>query len=108
MLYMHCYFTQGDRKAFKTTPAENIYATLSEVREDGHILLHSFLDGAPTDLCLVQISVTVVYHQHSCNILSALLPSRASILLLGQTPHSLRKVLSTGVLPQTLRASTSS
>ena len=37
------FHTQGERKAFKTTAAENIYATLSEVRADGHILLHYLL-----------------------------------------------------------------
>ena len=34
---IHCYFTQEDRRAFKATPVESIYATLSEV--SGHILL---------------------------------------------------------------------
>ena len=33
------FFTQGERKAFKTTPAENIYASLSEVRT--HTLLQA-------------------------------------------------------------------
>ena len=39
-----CCFTQGERKAIKTTPAENIYATLSEVRADGYVL-HYLLKG---------------------------------------------------------------
>ena len=40
---MHCYcFTQSDRRALETTPAENIYATLSEV---GAVIFHRFLDG---------------------------------------------------------------
>ena len=43
-LCMHCCcFIQGERKAFKTTPAENIYANLSEVRADGHACSLSFL-----------------------------------------------------------------
>ena len=33
------FYTQGERKAFKTTPAEKIYATLSEVRD--HTLLQA-------------------------------------------------------------------
>ena len=33
------FYTQGERKAFKTTPAENIYASLSEVRT--HTLLQA-------------------------------------------------------------------
>jgi len=34
ILFMHCCFTQEDRRAFKAIQAENIYASLSEVRTD--------------------------------------------------------------------------
>ena len=86
---IHCYFTQEDRRAFKATPVESIYATLSEV--SGHILLwyKSKVGCFGTTLPILP-------------------PPRASMLLLGQTPHSLRRLLLTGVLPRTLRASTSS
>ena len=41
ILCMHCCcFTQGERKAFRTTPAENIYASLSEVRQ---MIMSSFI-----------------------------------------------------------------
>ena len=45
-LYLFCSCTvivaQSDRRALKTTPAENIYATLSEV---GAVIFHGLLDG---------------------------------------------------------------
>jgi len=86
---IHCYFTQEDRRAFKATPVESIYATLSEV--SGHILLW-------------------YKNKVGCfgTTLPILPPPRASMLLLGQTPRSLRRLPLTGVLPRTLRASTSS
>ena len=52
-----CCFTQGERKAFRTTPAENVYASLSEVKEVIMSLSISFVMKSKMELCLI---VTVV------------------------------------------------
>lgn len=91
------FITQEERRAFKTAPAEDIYSALSEVKDDKDHLFY----------ILELVSKNHVF-QHFTGTISSFLLSRVSILQLVQTLPSLRRVLSTGVLPLTPRSSTSS
>ena len=88
------FITQEERRAFKTSPAEDIYSALSEVK-DHPFYIHELLRKNHV-------------FQHFTGTISSFLLSRVSILQLVQTLPSLRRVLATGVLPLTQRSSTSS